>query len=115
MGGKENKLRYFVVFMSNDMKREFREEEQQLIFNELKYQFEKSNAELEENSFHLSYFMFSCLIPIEENIADLFSNITSEVNQFGKVLHEKFLVTNVKKLEISEIDKFIEDKIKNDE
>lgn len=115
MGGKGNKLRYFVVFMSNDMKRKFREEEQHLIFNELKYQFEKNNAELEENAFHLSYFMFSCLVPIEENITDLFSNITAEVNQFGEVLHEKFLVTNVKKLEISEIDKFIKNKIENNE
>ncbi|MFP4664836.1 MAG: hypothetical protein ACLFM1_10455 [Bacteroidales bacterium] len=108
MGGKENKLRYFVVFLHGELDSAFSESQKNLIKKELSYQFEKEDAELEENEFQKAYFMFSCLIPIKTNITTMFKKVISEINQFGNILSDNFLVTNVKKLSVEEIDQFID-------
>ncbi|MFO7880220.1 MAG: hypothetical protein ACQES0_09640 [Bacteroidota bacterium] len=108
MGGKDNKLRYFVVFLHGELDSGFNESQKSLIKKELSYQFEKEDAELEENEFQKAYFMFSCLIPIKTNITTMFKKIIGEINQFGNILSDNFLVTNVKKLSVEEIDQFID-------
>jgi hypothetical protein len=113
MGGKGDKLRYFVVFLHGDLDSEYSDVQKTLIRKELSYQFEKENAELENNEFQKSYFLFTCLIPVQTNISALFKNIISEINQFGNVLSENFLVTNVKRLTVEEVDQFIEAKMKD--
>ncbi len=111
MGGKGDKLRYFVTFLHADLFEEFTDLQKNLIRKEVKYQFDKVNAELEDEDILGQYFMFTCLIPLEANISVLFRDIIDEINQFGYVLGENFLVTNVKRLSYEEVDKFIKEKM----
>ncbi len=111
LGGKGNKLRYFVVMMTEDKKRAFQKNEQGLILKEIKYQFEKFNTEFEEHNFYNAYFMFSCLIPIDISIADLFRGFIEQVNEFGDIMSENFLITNVKRMSVDEVEEFIEKRL----
>lgn len=111
LGGKGNKLRYFVVLLSDSPDVPISEKHQHLILKEIVYQFEKSNAEFEEHSFNNTYFMFSCLIPIDISIADLFEDFINNVNEFEPILSDNFLITNVRRMSVEEINEFIEKKI----
>ena len=111
LGGRGDMLRYFVVMLSNDFVREFKPNEQELIVNELKYQFKRQNAELEEYNFYSSYLMFTCLISINVGISDLFNETVKQVNEFGSVLHDSFLITNVKKMTVEEVEELVNKKI----
>ena len=111
LGGKGSKLRYFVVMMSELREKELSQPEQTLILKEVKYQFDKNDTEFEEHTFYNAYFMFSCLIPIDVSIADLFEEIIANVNELGQVLSENFLITNVRRMSIDEVEEFIEKKI----
>ena len=112
LGGKDNKLRYFTVMMTEDTTNSFSKPEQNLILKEIKYQFEKFDTEFEEHNFYKSFFMFSCLIPIDINIGDLFHKIIDQVNEFGAVLSDRFLITNVKRMSVDEVEEFIEKRLK---
>jgi hypothetical protein len=112
MGGKGNKLRYFATFLHSDLFEDFTDLQMNLIRKEVKYHFDKAGAEIEEESFKNHYFMITCLIPIDINITILFRDIVNEVNQFGFVLAENFLVTNVKKLSYKEVDDFVKDRMR---
>ncbi|MEA3429500.1 MAG: hypothetical protein U9Q84_09910 [Thermodesulfobacteriota bacterium] len=111
MGGKDDKLRYFATFLHADLFEDFTDLQKNLIRKEIKYQFEKVNAELEDEEIKGQYFMFTCLIPLEVNISVLFRDIIDEINQFGYVLGGNFMVTNVKRLSYKEVDKFIKEKM----
>lgn len=111
LGGKGNKLRYFVVMMTEDKKRSFQVKEQALILKEIKYQFEKFNTEFEEHNFYNAYFMFSCLIPIDISIANLFHGFIEQINEFGEIISDNFLITNVKRMSVDEIEEFIEKRL----
>ncbi|MGM0650769.1 MAG: hypothetical protein ACQES1_09725 [Bacteroidota bacterium] len=111
LGGKGDKLRYFATFLHADLFESFTDLQKNLIRKELKYQFEKAGADLEEDEFQGQYYMFTCLIPLQVNISALFKEIIGEINQFGYVLGENFLVTNVKRLSYEEVDQFIMEKM----
>lgn len=107
LGGKNDKLRYFVVFLSNS-NTGFSKLEKEIMVKEVNYRFEKYNAELEECNIHNGYFMFSCLIPLNVDLTELFNDALEEINELGSFVHEHFIVTNVKKLSVPEVDDFIE-------
>ncbi|MEA1872812.1 MAG: hypothetical protein U9N51_00060 [Bacteroidota bacterium] len=111
LGGKENKLRYFAVIMTDDKSRVFSKQEQGLILKEIKYQFDKHNTEFEEHNFYNAYFMFSCLIPIDISIGELFHGVIEQVNEFGDVLSDSFLITNVKRMSVDEVEEFVEKRL----
>jgi hypothetical protein len=111
LGGKGNKLRYFAVMMTDDTIRHFSKQEQHLILKEIKYQFDKQDTEFEEHNFYNAFFMFSCLIPIDINIGDLFHGIIEQINEFGEVLSDRFLITNVKRMSVDEVEDFIEKRL----
>jgi len=111
LGGKDNKLRYFAVMMTDDITRTFSKQEQSLILKEIKYQFDKSDAEFEEHNFYNAYFMFSCLIPIDISIGALFHDAIEQINEFGAVLSDRFLITNVKRMSVDEVEEFIEKRL----
>ncbi len=111
LGGKDNKLRYFVVIMTDDKSRAFSPQEQRLILKEIKYQFDKYETEFETHNFYNAYFMFSCLIPIDVSIADLFHGFIELINEFGAVLSDNFLITNVKRMSVDEVEAFIEKRL----
>ncbi len=107
MGGKGNLLRYFVIIISEN-ENEFSETQKKLITSEIEYSLKKYNAEIEIADFDNKYAMYTCLIPLEAPIKDIFQSAIDECNELGNFINDNFIVTNVKKLSSKEIDEFLE-------
>jgi len=101
LGGKSNKLRYFLVLFPNNGL--FTSFQSGVVEKEFQYVFNKYDAVIEEvNSFD-RYLTMMVLVPIAQPLRDLFMEAICECNQFGNFINERFIVTNVKRLEKEEI------------
>jgi len=110
MGGKGDKLRYFIVgFLDGD--NEFTEAQKNLLQKEFEYALHQHNSEIELIEFKEKFALITALIPIKEPIKDLLKKAIDECISLGMNLSEHFLVTNVKKMEIDEIKKFLNEQI----
>lgn len=109
LGGKNNKLRYFVVLISRGRK-ELSLFQLKVIQDEFPYTIKKYNGEIEEfnSSGYLATFLL--VLPINYSVQQIFSEAIDECNQFGEFLRDDCIVTNVKKLSFEEIENFIEKK-----
>jgi len=112
MGGKGDKLRYFIVNFLNSAS-DYPETIQNIIQKEFEYGLSKAKAELETITFESKYTLVTALIPIKTDIRELFQNINNECQQLGIDLSEHFLVTNVKRLNVEEIEEFIQKNLEN--
>lgn len=112
MGGKGDKLRYFIVNFLNSASG-YPETIQNIIQKEFEYGLSKAKAELETITFESKYTLVTALIPIKTDIRELFQNINNECQQLGIDLSEHFLVTNVKRLNVEEIEEFIQKNLEN--
>lgn len=110
LGGKGNKLRYFIVLISkNDS---FDETQQKLVKSEFEFTLNNNDAELESIEFDKKYTKIISLIPIHISIKQILNQTIAECNQYGNFLNKEFIVTNVKELTSEEIDEFIVSKEK---
>ncbi len=110
MGGKGNKLRYFIVgFLNEDI--EFTDAQKNLLLKEFEYSLHQHNSEIEETEFNGKFALITALIPIKEPIKDILKNAIDECVGLGMNLSEHFLVTNVKKMGIEEIQQFLTEEI----
>ncbi len=106
LGGKGNKLRYFVVFIAKNAL-DFTDSQQKIIRSELDYHFQKYDAELEELDFKHTYATSVSLIPLNISIQHIFQEVLEECNQLGDFLDNRFLVTNYKRMTFEEIEAFV--------
>jgi len=106
MGGKGNKLRYFVVFLAKGDKT-LTAFNQKIFATEASYILKKCNSEIEVIQFSKKYATLKTIIPIEVQLYEIFEDIVAECNQFGDFLEMNFIVTNVKELTFEEIDDVI--------
>jgi len=106
MGGKGQKLRYFVVFISENGEG-FTEAQAKLVKSEVEYSFANSNSEIEEFNISDKFVTLTALIPLDSNIKQLFATAIDECNQLGDFVKDNFIVTNVKKLSSEEIEEFL--------
>jgi len=107
LGGKEQKLRYFVVLVSRtDM--ELNPTQQKVISNEFDYILRKYDAELEEISFSEYMATLLLLLPMHYSLKVVFQEAIIECNKYGDFLKDDFIVTNVKTLSFKEIKEFLE-------
>ena len=111
LGGKGSKLRYFIVLLPKTSKK-LNETQQKIVKNEYDYLMKEHDVELEKINFFNKYVTMTMLIPLQVDIYSLINNGIKECNQFGDFLEKNFIVTNVKKLKVKEIDEFIK---KNDQ
>lgn len=111
LGGKGAKLRYFVVMMSQGRILPFDDSEKQLILKEIDYLFNRNSVEIEKCDFNDVYCSYTCLIPIDVSIAELFEQLIVNVNEFKNILSDNFLITNVRKMNMEEVVDFIEKKL----
>ncbi|MEX0981999.1 MAG: hypothetical protein WD577_13505 [Bacteroidales bacterium] len=107
LGGRGNKLRYFVVLIARD-RRVLTDFQKKIIQEEFPYVLKKYEGEVEEIDFSGYLTTMLLLIPIQHPINDLFSEGILECNQYGDFLHENCIATNVKKLSFEEVEAFIE-------
>jgi len=111
LGGKNNMLRYFiVVYLKNEFS--FDATKKKVVVNEFDSVLKKNNCETELLKFYNKYFTLTALIPLNVNLKHTFSDAINECNQYGNFLVDSFIVTNVKKLTISEINSLF-DKLNN--
>jgi hypothetical protein len=109
LGGRDQKLRYFVVVMSRT-RSDLTPTHQMVIQNEFEYILKKFDAEVEEFNFsgYLSTIML--LLPMNYSLRTVFKEAIQECNRYGDFLNEDFIVTNVKTLSFQEITEFLERK-----
>jgi hypothetical protein len=107
LGGKDQKLRYFAVFIGNENVIEYSAVQKKLIQTELEYALHHNNGILEEISFDNNLAISILLLPVKSDIQGVFSSVISECNQYGDFVRQDIIITNVKRMSIDEIKQFI--------
>ena len=107
LGGRGQKLRYFVVFVGSESVHEYSKVQQKLIQNELDYALRKSDGELEDIHFEESLAISDILLPVKTDIQSVFSSVINECNQYGDFVRPDIIITNVKRMNVEEIKNFI--------
>lgn len=109
LGGREKKLRYFVVLVSK-ARVELTATHQMVIRNEFECILKKYDAELEEVKFSGYLATILLLLPMNYSLKRVFEKAINECNQYGNFLLDDFIVTNVKILSFKEIKAYLERK-----
>jgi len=109
LGGKGNKLRYFVVIFGKETI-DFDEFQKKIIRSEFESCLKKYNSELEELNFSGSIGNMMVMIPMKVIIKKIFTEAIKECNQFGDFLISNFIITNVKELSFEEIREYVKKK-----
>ncbi len=107
LGGKDQKLRYFVVFVGQEGLAEYSEIQRKLIQTELDFSIKKNNGVLEEISFTENLAISVLLLPVKSDIQGVFSSIIIECNQYGDFVRPDIIITNVKRMSVDEVKQFI--------
>ena len=107
LGGKDQKLRYFVVFIGNSKIEKYSAVPRQLIKTEWEYALTHNNGILEEISFEKDLAIAILLLPVKSDIQGVFSGVINECNQYGDFVRQDIIITNVKRMSVNEIRKFI--------
>ena len=107
LGGKGDKLRYFVVILAQDNK-PFNQTQKKIIQNEFETTLNKYEAEIEKLNFSGHIATIMTIIPIHITIRNLINEAIDECNLYGNFLVRNYIITNVKTLDFDEINRFIE-------
>ena len=107
LGGKDEKLRYFVVLMSRT-KVELTSSQQMVIKNEFEFILKKFDAIIEESSFSGYLATILLLLPMNQSLKAVFKEAIDECNRYGDFLNDDFIVTNVRVLSFGEIEELLE-------
>ncbi len=113
LGGKDGKLRYFVVLMSRT-NADLTATQQMVIKNEFEYILKKFDAELEELNYSGYMGTILMLLPMTFSLKNVFKEAIDECNKYGNFLYDDFIVTNVKTLSFKEIEAFLKRKSGDD-
>jgi hypothetical protein len=113
LGGKNSKLRFFIVLFSANKYNPFNDFQQKIIRTELTDNSTRFEIELEDLGFSGRFSTITALIPVNHIIDDVFSGIINECNQYGSFIHKNYLITNVKKMTMDEVEKFAEEHSKD--
>lgn len=103
LGGKDDKLRYFIVCKLNS---NITHTQKKLVQTEFEISFKKNNSKIEKIQYFDKYFSVIGLIPIDTPVDEIIKKTISESNNYGGFIYDKYLVTNIKKLKIKEIENY---------
>jgi hypothetical protein len=107
LGGKDEKLRYFVVLMSRT-KVDLTSTQKMVIKNEFEFILKKLDAVMEEANFSGFLATILLLLPMNQSLKSVFKEAIDECNRYGNFLNDDFIVTNVRVLSFGEIEEFLE-------
>jgi hypothetical protein len=107
LGGKDEKLRYFVVLLSRS-RIHLSDSQKMVIKNEFGLVLKKFNGVLEESSFSGSLATILLLLPMKHSLNAVFREGIVECNRYGDFLNDDFIVTNVRELSFEEIEDFLD-------
>jgi hypothetical protein len=106
LGGKRSGLRYFVVLIKKQ-DGEYTDLQRKIIRNEFEIGLGKHHAEIEKLEFHGVYATLMVIIPLMVPLKETFRDVIRECNQYGNFLKSNFIVTNVRELQMEEIEEFL--------
>ncbi len=106
LGGKGNKLRYFIVFFTRDGST-ITKIQKKIIISELEFAFYNIGAEFEDIIFEDGFASILSIIPIHIAVKLLFDNIIKECNEFGSFLFNDYIITNVRVLSKDDISELL--------
>jgi hypothetical protein len=103
LGGKGQKLRYYVVFINRTREDLLNDTQQKLVREELIYELKGYEGEFESMDFMEGFSTALVMLPLKVDIKNVFRKIIDECNQYGDFLEDDMIVTNVKVMSRSEI------------
>jgi hypothetical protein len=109
LGGKDEKLRYFVVLMTRT-RVDLTSSQKMVIKNEFELILKKFDAEMEEANFSGYLATILLLLPMNHSLKSVFKEAIDECNRYGNFLNDDFIVTNVRVLSFGEIEDFLDRK-----
>jgi len=105
LGGKGNKIRFFIVLKAENEEK-FSDLFVNVIKKEVNFSLSNNNCELEKLEFGDYFFSITALFPLDFDIIEkILGEITEELKEIGLDISEKYLLTNVKTIEIDEVEK----------
>lgn len=117
LGGKHQKIRYFVSVMRHNIDEDFTDTQQKIVKSELDFFLKENDGELEEVQFETGFALSLFLFPLKQNLHQVLSSFIRECNQYGDFLKDDIIITNVKALSAEEIRTFLKNnkKVSNEE
>ncbi|MFC2116001.1 hypothetical protein ACFLTU_05970 [Bacteroidota bacterium] len=106
LGGKGSKLRYFVVLIRKD-KAEFTDLQKKIIRNEFEIILNEHDSEIEKIDYLKHFATLVVIVPLKVSLKDTFRDVIRECNLYGNFLRTNFIVTNVRELNLDEIEDFL--------
>ncbi len=103
LGGKGQKLRYYVVFINKNQEEILKPSQQKLLKNEVIFELNQHGGEFESMDFSEGFSTVLAMLPLQSDLKQIFRNIIDECNQYGDFLDDDMIVTNVKIMSRNEI------------
>ena len=103
LGGKGQKLRYYVVFINKDREVALSATQQKILKDEIIFELGKNDGEFESMDFSKGFSSALAMLPLQSDLKKVFRNIVDECNQYGDFLDDDMIVTNVKVMSRNEI------------
>jgi hypothetical protein len=104
LGGKNNKLRYFLIIpFKNVEDKQLTETQKSILEKELKYFSEHYDAEFESIEFYDKFAVSLMLFPLKAEVSQMIQQLLDECNQYGDYISENIIITNIKKYNYEEI------------
>lgn len=108
LGGKNDKLRYFLIFPYKDKGYDLNTLQKNSLSSELLFFLEKQKGIVEKIDFSNQFATAMVLLPLRAPIPDIIKDVIMECNQYGSFLSDNVLITNMKKFSDKEIIEFLE-------
>lgn len=105
LGGKSNKLRYFIVFVPNNDG--LIAEQKKMVVDEVNFIFPRYDSEIEKIEILDDFICITTLIPVNVAVNVPIKVVIEECLTLGCSLSDGYIVTNVKELSLEEIRKVI--------
>lgn len=112
LGGQDGMLRFFTVIASSD-RTDFSDFQIEMINKELMFAFDRNSIVLEEISVHGNYLTLMLLCDLKHDIRSIINDVISECNDLGYFIDPKFILTNLKKIKNSDIERMLNRKIES--
>lgn len=103
LGGKGNKLRYFIAFICSNEDEMLTKRQQKLLKDELIFELKQHDGKFESMDFTEGFASALVMLPITVEVQNVFRNVVYEYNQYGGSLKKDVVITNVKIMSRGEI------------
>lgn len=108
LGGRGQKLRYYVVFINKKPAEILNRTQQKLVKEELLTELKANDGEFETIDFTEGFSTAMVMLPLQTDLKTVFRNIIDECNQYGDFLNDDMILTNVKMLSRNEITEMLQ-------